>query len=98
MIDRLLGLPRDKEKGIAIFEMNDPVMPTRQTHSSIRSFRSSGSFAFEDLCRKDSSARYQSASPRRRITIGLLFNMRLKMERQGLNVPIDREGISKLEL
>jgi len=45
MIDRLLGLPRGKAEGIAIFEMNDPAMPTRQTHSSIRSFGSSGSFA-----------------------------------------------------
>jgi hypothetical protein len=37
-------------------------------------------------------------SQRRRITTGLLFNMRFKMERQGWNVPIDREGFSKSEL
>ena len=30
-------LPRDKEKGIAIFGMNHLAKPTRQTHSSIRS-------------------------------------------------------------
>jgi hypothetical protein len=40
-------VPRDKEKGLAIFEMNEPAMPTQQTDASIRSFGSSGSFAFE---------------------------------------------------
>jgi len=45
--DRLLGPPRGKEEGIAIFEMNDSAMPTQQTDASIRSFGSSGSFAFE---------------------------------------------------
>jgi hypothetical protein len=44
---------------------------------------------------RDSRNTSQSASPRRRITIGLLFNRRLKMGRQGWNVPIDREGFSR---
>ena len=40
-------LPRGKEEGIAIFGLNDSAMPTQQTDASIRSFGSSGSFAFE---------------------------------------------------
>jgi hypothetical protein len=31
-------VPRDKEKGIAIFEMNEPAMPTRQSCPAISWF------------------------------------------------------------